>query len=401
MLLCLHSATIPHSWLKAFPHVLEHTTVLSLQGSLLLVLSGVILFALRGRRQDGGDTGSPWLAAAYFCCGLGLEMLSMEATLPAPLRTVVGNTLLLLFNPLAARGLARATGQRTRMDWYLFVFTLVTVANFSYFTYRDPRWLLLSWEAGFVTAVLYGALIWLLWQSKEHRVWPAVRAMIAFLVLHIVANTIRLIAWRYMHTTLWFSGMNVISSLGIALSYLWMDTLRMQAYLEQTAMTDALTGLYNRRALDMLANRELQRVSRTGMPCSALMIDVDHFKEINDTLGHAAGDTALRAVADALRAAVRASDIATRMGGDEFFTVLPDADENGVQRIILRIQQALAGMPLQSPKGEAYCITASMGYATLRGTDITVADLMHASDQVLYRAKQTSRAALTNRSGLK
>ncbi|WP_157178236.1 GGDEF domain-containing protein [Terriglobus roseus] len=370
--------------------MLEHRTVFVIQAALLMLMSGVILFAYRRYRRKRGDNSAWWLAAAYLTSGLGLELLAVEHSPYPQTTTILGNTLLLAFCGLACRGLAEATGQRARLWMALLAADAATVAAFSYWTWISPSWPLRSLASGIVTALMYGALIWLLGQAKERVIQPALRAMMGLFALHIVVNAARLLVWRYTGTSLWFSGMNILTIGGVALSYLWAESLREQEQMEYLAMTDPLTGLYNRRALDVIGVHEIRRAALAGRPSSAIMLDVDRFKEINDTQGHAAGDSALRAIAGVVQSVC---DRGVRVGGDEFFLLLPDHDEAAAAAIAAQIHLALAGLVLLSPWDKRFAVSASIGCVTLHGEATTIGDLMHASDIVLFREKQKRRGA--------
>jgi diguanylate cyclase (GGDEF)-like protein len=357
-----------------------------MQAGLLILLSGMILLAFRDYRRKRCDGSASWLAAAYLSNGLALAVLAMEEPQHGRLTLIFGNALLLAFPGLAWRALSEATSQPRDRVWIgLLALNVLTITGFSYFTYISPNWMLRSWASGIVTAVMYGCLIWVLQRSEEEVIQPAVRTMAWLFALHIVINAARLIVWRYTGTGVWFSGMNILTIGGVALSYLWMDSLRTHQQMERTAMTDPLTGLYNRRALNILGLHELRRAALAGQPSSALMMDVDHFKEINDTQGHSAGDAALRAISGIL---LSVCDMGLRLGGDEFFALLPAADEHVAASVAAQIRVALAGLSLQTPWGEPYTLSVSIGSATLRGTATTLADLMHASDVVLYQEKK-------------
>lgn len=167
------------------------------------------------------------------------------------------------------------------------------------------------------------------------------------------------------------------------------------ACLQKQAFADGLTGLLNRQALDRMLPRELAAAARQGRPLTLAMIDVDHLKPINDTWGHAAGDRALRAVATAISASLRQSDLAFRLGGDEFMLLLPATDEAGAMTVVERIRDTLsqaAGHAGTAPHPQmaGKRISFSAGIAAgLPG--MTAADLVEQSDRAMYRAKQAGR----------
>ncbi|HHB12461.1 MAG TPA: GGDEF domain-containing protein [Chromatiales bacterium] len=159
---------------------------------------------------------------------------------------------------------------------------------------------------------------------------------------------------------------------------------------QRAAVLDPLTGLYNRAALDALLEREVARAHRYGGALSMLVIDLDHFKQINDTRGHQAGDRLLRAFARLLRTLMRKSDMAFRYGGDEFVVLLPNTDLSGARVLAGRIASAMYGEP---PLPEIGRITASIGAATLQAAETPEA-LFKRADRALYRAKAQGRNRL-------
>ncbi|MET0981820.1 MAG: diguanylate cyclase [Telluria sp.] len=173
--------------------------------------------------------------------------------------------------------------------------------------------------------------------------------------------------------------------LGLALS-----NVRLRVSLRQQSIVDPLTQLYNRRYMDEVLKRELIRSSRSGTPVSVLLLDLDHFKRINDTFGHEAGDAVLRKVALTLRENIRSCDVACRMGGEEMVVVLPEC---GIEHAIKRadtIRLAIAAGDVLHD-GRRIGATASIGVASypLHGSDMQA--LVNAADLALYEAKHEGR----------
>jgi len=158
------------------------------------------------------------------------------------------------------------------------------------------------------------------------------------------------------------------------------------AALWSLALADPLTGLANRRALDLVWPREVARAERHGAPCCVLAADLDHFKQINDRTGHAMGDRVLGAVAGVLTATVRAEDFVARVGGEEFTILLPQTDLPAAVAVAERLRVAVAAIDL-SP-GPAGC-TLSIGLACSRLTPLPA--LLLAADRALYQAKAHGR----------
>ncbi len=162
--------------------------------------------------------------------------------------------------------------------------------------------------------------------------------------------------------------------------------------LERQATTDALTGLLNRRQFENLARRELSRALREHGKISLLMMDIDKFKTINDTLGHEAGDEVLRALARVCAPHLREVDIFARLGGEEFAVFMPDTPLAGARHVAERIRRALGAEPVQLPAEKSVAFTVSIGVAEWSDHgDEDLPGLVKRADQCLYRAKQSGR----------
>lgn len=161
--------------------------------------------------------------------------------------------------------------------------------------------------------------------------------------------------------------------------------------LEILAMTDPLTGLANRRALETALESALLRAKRHDWDLSVILLDVDHFKGFNDGYGHELGDEVLRAVARVLRSALRAGDVAGRYGGEEFLVVLPEADWADAVRTAERIRSAVSRLELPLPP-----VTISLGVATLGNRSASAAALVAEADQALYVSKRSGRDRVTH-----
>ena len=162
--------------------------------------------------------------------------------------------------------------------------------------------------------------------------------------------------------------------------------------LEALAQTDPLTQLVNRRALTVRLVTEMERVRRYNAPLAMLLLDLDHFKLVNDTYGHLAGDDVLFGVATLLQRAVRAVDTVARYGGEEFVMVLPETGKQGAIAFAERVREKLAMHRFTIAGGEEIHITGSIGVATYPSQGLeSVEDLFRAADSALYRAKGSGR----------
>lgn len=160
--------------------------------------------------------------------------------------------------------------------------------------------------------------------------------------------------------------------------------------LQEQALRDPLTGLYNRRYLDEFFSRELSRAQREQTSLALALIDLDHFKQLNDEYGHLAGDDVLKGVAQHLLDNLRASDAVFRIGGEEFLLVLPGVDAAEARKCLESICQGLAGSPLPTRSGER-TVTLSAGLALWPEQGRALDELLHAADVALYAAKRAGR----------
>jgi diguanylate cyclase (GGDEF)-like protein len=160
----------------------------------------------------------------------------------------------------------------------------------------------------------------------------------------------------------------------------------------QLAMQDELTGLSNRRDIQEALTRQLAQALRSGRPLALLMIDIDHFKRINDSYGHLSGDQALRQLADCIRARVRSQDLAGRWGGEEFLVVLPETDAQGAALLAEHLRLTVERTTFLALDGPRMPLTVSIGCHALDITaDRSTDDMVNVADQALYRAKQNGR----------
>jgi diguanylate cyclase (GGDEF)-like protein len=230
--------------------------------------------------------------------------------------------------------------------------------------------LLLTWPVAFAAAVLSARVAW-------------VTAGVAGLAFGVVATLSRgvdgLVLW-----------IETAASLAVVC---WMvvrvqnESLRLRAALTHLAQTDPLTGLVNRRGFDEALAREHARGRRSGLPSALLLVDIDHFKRVNDTWGHQAGDETLRQLGDLLGGSFRAADVVGRIGGEEFAVLLVDCDPaEAAERA-----RGLCERVRTQARGWQHPITVSVGVATSLELAPNLAEFMASADAALYAAKAAGR----------
>ena len=166
--------------------------------------------------------------------------------------------------------------------------------------------------------------------------------------------------------------------------YLVKENKRLFEEIQRLAVTDSLTGLFNRHKLQDSLETEVERAKRYSRPLSIIMIDMDKLKVINDTFGHAAGDEALKLVARSIQCSIRKVDLGTRFGGDEFVVLLPEADREEAAAVAKRIREAILGVEFESGK-----LSVSMGVVQWHSGFDTSKDFVHAADEAMYLAKRS------------
>jgi diguanylate cyclase (GGDEF)-like protein len=176
----------------------------------------------------------------------------------------------------------------------------------------------------------------------------------------------------------------------LVLAYLAYRLVRDKRRLRAMALTDELTRLPNRRHLFALAEGELERSRRLGLPLSVAALDIDHFKRVNDRFGHAAGDAVLQRVASACRLALRTNDVLGRIGGEEFLALLPATSTQEGFAVAERLRAAVEAIDLSDLEAGLRA-TISIGIAEYQGSEETVARLSARADELLYVAKQNGR----------
>lgn len=365
---------------------------------LMLQVALALLFLALGHPQERGirHAGFAFLAQA---AGVALNLL-LQDRLPAVLVIGLGSALVLGGAGYLLMAIREFYGRRVNF-WYpmgigLLVFTaflgvvalrdssqaritltsvlvgltsLALAREFSRPTrdevWSGPRWLCAGAFALFGLAALSRA--WLI--RGEAPTLQPLQAVPANLLLLVTA----LILYAFM-------------GLGLALVL----AQRLEARQQRFAQSDLLTGLLNRRGFEAYADRVLARARQQGQFTALLLLDVDHFKEINDTHGHGGGDLVLESLGDLLHQQLRERDGAGRYGGEELVVLLPETHQSFAQPVAERIRQAIEAMEVQW-EGQTIPVTASIGVASTAESDSSLASLLGLADARLYRAKAAGR----------
>ena len=366
-----------------------------LLGFLLLALAlGVVRQGLRARPEI-----RRWTLGCWALLG-GLAALAGRVVLPPDLSTVLGNGLvclgLALFGQALHRLLCGGGGPKALLQVQPAIWLALV--------------LMLDWPLHQRTALLslvYTALlapsVWLILRCG----WRAERALRAVALAMALAMAALLVRALHALSQPGGDGDPMQASLGQALTFLVAFVCllgagfafllavleRMAQQMEEMATRDGLTGCWNRSTTDALLAHELQRAHRSATAVAFVLLDLDHFKQVNDRHGHHTGDAVLRAVAEAVRRRLRASDVFGRTGGEEFGLVLPDTDVAGARWLVEAVRREVEALELAgSSDGAPVKVTVSAGVAVADARSRLSGDRLYGqADQSLYEAKRAGR----------
>lgn len=232
-------------------------------------------------------------------------------------------------------------------------------------------------------------LIGLLFSWKENLLCELVLLIIFVFMLH------RFLGLSPMFFRLEIGGLLMVTTTGFV-NWQFERLLRIQhanfRRIEKMAIRDVLTGQYNRRYFLAIGGRILKQSTRSGRPASLAILDLDHFKSVNDQFGHDVGDAVLRETAQCMGREVRETDLIARLGGEEFVILLPEASQEDGRLVAERVRLAIAGLsiPVEDPVREIH-VTASLGLAEVKPSLDSLNTLLKRADRALYHAKASGR----------
>lgn len=359
----------------------------------------LMLVGFRGVRRSTPDLqGSRHLTWYLLCALFAILLLGTHPWMPVFVSVIVSNFLLFfgaLFLYLAASAI---------LELNLHVFPwpsgilIVALPLFVWFTYgHDSEQARLLLHTVVVGVIFLSTAVILFRKPEDPELRQPARACAWLLVLSsALQGTWCLAVFRanqvpnIMHPDLvnvGFSYLSMIFALAIVIGLVWLALTAHRLELNKMAQTDALTGLLNRRAFEEILRRELLRNHRSRGSMGLLLIDLDYFKQVNDTLGHFAGDDVLRRIATVLRDGTRPSDVLARYGGEEFVVLLRSTGEHESQAVAERLRAEIAG--LAGLPGSVR-LTASMGVAVNQPGE-AAGDFLLRSDEALYHSKRMGR----------
>lgn len=376
--------------------MLLHTPTLLLVSLMIAITMGISMgLAARRERRDG----LVWWAWAMLPLSLVLLLFSLRGQVSDWLSVVLGNTLLISVLALFAEGLCEFQQRRPRraLIWGGVVLTPLLIVWFMDAISIRP--LLSNTVLGFQAAFLS----WLVLQRRAQTAGRGQYFVVAGLALIVLATLARLGAALLGQVDLnQVTSSNTTHALSmlvfmltiilITMGLVMMTKERADALNRTLALQDELTGLHNRRAIHKLLEQQLALARRNGQALALLIVDIDHFKKINDDHGHLTGDLALRTMADGLRRRLRGQDIAGRWGGEEFIVILPGTDAAGACGLAENLRRSAEQARLVALDGRPIGFTISIGVHALDAASGDARDdMIAAADRALYLAKQNGR----------
>jgi len=351
-----------------------------------------LLVVRRGLLREAGLR--LWAAGCWAVFG-GMLMLAGRPVLPLWMSVVFGNGLLCVGAMLFGDVLRRHVQGRGLSYWEWGaapVVILVLVLTWSWPT--SARVILVS----FIGAVLLlpGMLALL---GRGVKLGGALLTVVLMLGLSFAALVVRGI-WAWLRPAEFNDLLSGSLGQGLTFMIVFMGLLgtgfgyvlacfeRVAVRLEEMAFTDGLTGCVNRSAIDALLDHNIARASRDQTPLAFAILDLDHFKQVNDRLGHLAGDATLKAFVATVRSRLRGSDVFGRMGGDEFCLVLPRTDAQGAAALLEQVRAAVQARFAQEPGAG---VTVSVGVVVLGDERLGASQVYGLADQALYAAKHQGR----------
>ena len=366
-----------------------------------LTLFGLFWLATARLRVDAVRTGILTVAAFNLLMAAGLVLLALRPTWPNVLTVAGVDILVLLAMALLSHGGALQMKDTVRKD--PFVILVLGSALILAFYYVWPNtnariaviFLGSSWI--FLRSAWYASRM-LHRDDQDPRMVNALRVIAVIAAAALIGRTVQGLLQRESLDLSIDSVQTEIAAFAVLIGLTMANSLLAYALvrstlmeLERTAASDPLTGLANRRAFWVGANRNWAEWQRHAKPFAVVCFDIDHFKSVNDTYGHGAGDDALKIMAEAMRVGSRPVDLIARMGGEEFVVLLSDVgDPTLSSEIANRIRESFSAMPLPASLQGA-TLTVSAGVAHADPSDTGMDKILQRADEALYAAKHSGR----------
>jgi diguanylate cyclase (GGDEF)-like protein len=370
-----------------------------LVGAVLTLIIGLLLAVVARAMPSSFRPALSWWVAATLLQPLGFVLLTQRDALPPWLTIVVANACIAGAFVAYAVALRRFFRRPVRPALLAGLLGLAVLVS-AWWGLVQPDLTRRLVAISVVLAWMLGYCAWTIYRSPEARGTVRHVAGGAFLVSSLIMayRSVVLVfdpgqvltVFQLTHVQLLTYAIGGILPVVATVGFLLLCTERSQRELERAARVDYLTDVYNRRAIEELGTRAIAAARRHGMSLSLLVVDVDHFKRINDELGHAAGDLALVRTVARIRLALRAEDLLGRLGGEEFIVLMPNTDGSSAAAAAERIRESFSGHPLELD-GHRRAVTLSIGVAVLAPADRHFSQLLQRADRAMYSAKRAGR----------
>ncbi len=376
---------------------LDIYTMLVMISLLTIMLAGLLAFA---SLHSGDVQGIRQWALAELLIGAGLGMAYYQSQLGMGVAIVSGSTLVAAGMVLQLAGLRIFVGKFFHWGWFWLVVGLMLASNLWFAILRPDvgtRVVLNSAIFALINVASARTLLVRVPQPLRAAYWFTAAAFVLLSVIFAArgvyvltqpAGTYGLLDQVAINPITFFVGSMV--QLALAFGFVLMTHYRIAIELQNIASHDSLTGALSRRNLEEEFSRLSALHARTGEPMAVMMIDIDHFKRVNDAYGHLVGDQVLRLLARLTEDTIRKQDYFARYGGEEFCILLPATTEQEGAIIAERLRQRYAAMPI-GERGKEWFSSVSIGVADSVGAGLEFSGMIEAADHALYHAKQTGR----------
>ncbi len=369
-------------------------------GAVLTLLIGVLLFSVRRHFAAALQPSLRWWIVATLVHPIGFLLVGMRSMVSDWFATVLSNTLIAVAFAAFAIALRTFNGSPQRRG-RLYALVLAAAGLAAWYSYGDRDEALRVGTISLLYALLLGSSARSIYRQGQERsaithltggLFLLGTAMMAWrgVVYLFVQQGIPVSAFSAtpMQIAAYAAGglLPVVSTIG----FLLMCTEFNQRELARAASLDYLTGICNRRSIEDLATRTIAAARRHGIPMAMMIVDVDHFKRINDEFGHQAGDAALVETVRRIRDSLRSEDLVGRLGGEEFVAVMPNTDGTAALAAAERMRSAFSDQPMLIG-GRELTITVSVGVAVLDAQDQQYSQLLRRADRAMYAAKAAGR----------
>ena len=366
---------------------IEHVVLLAVYT--LLTVANSLLYR--------GMKGIHWFSLYNVFALLGAIAVAMRGQIPDFASIVLGNLCVVVGYSLLFLSLAALFGFKRRLLYFQGVLVAVAAVTMVQWgtVHPDTKLRLLAYSV--VLGLQQAQIAWFVFREKDGGFRVAGGPMAVMLTALSVTNVVRILGVslhgapaNYLNAGSFLGWIVIITSAlqcGAMVSYVWLTAALLRKDLEVQASTDPLTGLLNRRAFQQRAEAEIALCREAGVPVSAVTVDLDGFKQINDTYGHSCGDAMLTMVAKCLRRNMRASDLVARLGGDEFAVLLPRTSLEAAGAVAEELRDSLESLTVEDGSF-AVKVTASFGLAQVESETLNWEHLVGNCDQALYAAKK-------------